>query len=77
MAALEYLAEDWPFDIANPESGWDVPGVDGQQDTEDLVPDNVGLNLEIISDDGTFLQDGDPNHRFDGGEWDIERFYSV
>jgi hypothetical protein len=54
-----------------------VPGVDGQQDTEDLVPDNVGLNLEIISDDGTFLQDGDPNHRFDGGEWDIERFYSV
>lgn len=68
---------DWGWDIGNAESGWEVDGLSELQDVEDLVPGNVGLNLEIVSDDGTWIQDGDPNHRMDGSERRIEQFYSV
>ena len=68
---------DWGWDIGNAESGWEVDGLGDLQDIEDLVPNNVALDLEIVSNDGTWIQDGDPNHRMDGSDRRIERFYSV
>lgn len=71
----------WPFDIANPGNGWTVPGVSGDQGTEDIVPDSVIANLEVFNDDfgpiDTLLRDGDPNHRRDGSQRDIFRVSSV
>ncbi len=57
----------WPFDIADPEGGWDVPGV-GTADVEDVIPDSVLYNLELQAT-ASFVfpvPDDDDNHRLDG-----------
>ena len=79
---LQAFADDygpsWPF------SPWDAANAAqwGYQDVEDVVPWNVGLNLEVASDPsvldmvgkvGFVLTDRDPNSRTDGSTTGIYR----
>ena len=70
-------AVSWPFDITNPEGGWNVPGV-GTSDVEDVVPDSVDYNIELQAIFALDLPiaDGDDNYRTDGSEQGIHRFHS-
>lgn len=70
------LSVDWHFDIWDAANAWDIPGVAGLQDIEDVVPWNVGVNIETASTDSV-IQDGEPNHRLDGSQDHIYRFEAV
>jgi hypothetical protein len=75
----DVIADDgggWPYDIGSAANSWDIPGVSGYQDVEDVVPYNVRRNLEIGSNDTTFIQDAEPNHYPDGSTFGISRFES-
>ncbi|GEM_PF-1541103 len=68
----------WPFDIGDAEAAWLVPGVDGAQDVEDVIPDSLTYNLELQAMPGILLPvpDDDDNHRLDGSSEGIIRFES-
>jgi len=64
-------APDWSFDVGDASGSWSIPGLGELQDIEDVVPDSVGLNLEVQTDDWP-VYDAHPNHRLDGSQLDIE-----
>ena len=79
-AHMRDTGQTWPFDIANAADSWGIPGLSTLQDTEDVVPDSVLVNLEIWSSDATFpepVRDSQPNHRLDGSEDNILWFRST
>lgn len=67
----------WPFDIANAEGGWNIPG-QGSMDVEDVIPNSVAHNLEIQAIPGLIMPfpDADDNRRLDGGQIGISIFRS-
>jgi hypothetical protein len=65
----------WPFAIENAEDSWPIPGRTWLQDVEDVVPTSVATNLEIWSNDFTFIHDSESNHRLDGSTSNI--FFSM
>lgn len=74
---IEADGQNWDWDISYAADAWDIPGQSDYQDVEDVVADRVDLNLEIASDDGTWLQDGESNHRLDGSDDSIRFFQSA
>ena len=60
----------WDFPIQNAVDVWQVQGVEGLQDIEDIVPESVAYNFEVHGDSFA-LRDVDPNHRTDGSDLGI------
>ncbi|MEC9071770.1 MAG: hypothetical protein VX938_05290, partial [Myxococcota bacterium] len=71
---LDYTEEtnhEWPFAIWDPTDSWSVPGLNKLQDVEDLVPANVGVNIEVRSGGVVDFGDGEVNHRGNGSQFQI------
>ncbi len=68
----------WPFDLGDAEAGWSLPGIEDPQDTEDVLPDSVLINLELQSQFSLLFPfpDDDDNHRLGGGNEMIYRYSS-
>jgi hypothetical protein len=66
----------WPFQISNAADSWSIPGLAELQDSEDVVPSCVALDLEVQSEDLTPIRDTEANYRFDGSTTGIYYYIS-
>ena len=65
---------EWQYPIWQASDEFEIPGLVDLQDVEDVVPDSVGLNIEVAGSWSVFgIQDAEPNHRFDGSTVGIIR----
>ncbi|MDJ0521689.1 MAG: hypothetical protein QNJ90_06390 [Planctomycetota bacterium] len=67
----------WSWDIRDPCDRWDIPGLSGAADTEDVAWPNVDVNLEVRSNDPFGIEDVQLNYRPDGTRTRIDSFASV
>ena len=55
----------WSLDLTNPCESWQIPGVSGWQNLDDVVPPSAAVNLEVRSADW-WIYDSQLNWRPDG-----------